>query len=211
MKPFFAKGSTVLFYGDSITDVGRDREDFYGLGNGYPAKTAAIYHSLFAENEVTFLNRGISGDTSAQLLERYETDVKALKPDYISILIGINDTWRRYDSARYTSTEQFEANYRRLISWIRRDLPDCRIILMEPWLLSSDPQKEVWHGDFDPKRETVNRLKSEGDYFLTTTEIFEEAKKGGVTDADISADGVHPTDFGHGLITLGWMKNLGIL
>jgi len=211
MKPFFDKGSTVLFYGDSITDVGRNREDFYGLGNGYPVKTATIYHSLFAGNEVTFLNRGISGDTTTQLLERYDADVKALKPDYISILIGINDTWRRYDSDLYTSTEQFEANYRQLLRQIRSDLPNCKIILMEPWLLSSDPNKEMWHGDFDPKQETVNRLKPEGDFFLKTTEIFEEAKKKGYSDADISADGVHPTDFGHGLITLGWLRNLEIL
>lgn len=211
MKPFFEKGSTVLFYGDSITDVHRDRSDFHSLGEGYPAKTAAIYQALFAENEVKFLNRGISGDTTTQLLERYDADVKALNPDYISILIGINDTWRRYDSDRYTSTEQFEKNYRQLLGQIRRDLPKCKVILMEPWLLSSDPKKEMWHGDFDPKQETVNMLKSEGDYFLPTVRVFDEAKKSGAADVDISADGVHPTDFGHGLITLGWLRNLEII
>ena len=57
MKPFFSKNSTVLFYGDSITDVGRNREDFYGLGNGYPVKAASIYQTLFPEQKVTFLNR----------------------------------------------------------------------------------------------------------------------------------------------------------
>ncbi len=211
MKPFFAKGSTVLFYGDSITDVHRDREDFYGLGEGYPAKAAAIYNSLFPEQEVTFLNRGISGDTTAQLLQRYDTDVKALKPDYLSILIGINDTWRRYDSDRLTTTEQFEQNYRQLLSQVRRDLPGCKVLLMEPWLLSSDPSKEMWHGDFDPKQAVVNSLRTEGDFFLATSDLFDAERKAGVSDADISADGVHPTPFGHGVIALGWLRTLGII
>lgn len=211
MQAFFKEGSTVLFYGDSITDVHRDRDDFYGLGEGYPTKAAAIYQALFPEQKVTFLNRGISGDTTTQLLQRYDADVKALRPDYLSILIGINDTWRRYDSDRLTTSEQFEQNYRKLLAQARTDFPQCKILLMEPWLLSSDPQKLHWHEDFDPKREIVNALRSEADYFLNTAEIFEAAKKEGASDADISADGVHPTSFGHGLIALGWLRALKII
>lgn len=211
MKPFFKEGSTVLFYGDSITDVGRDRENFYGLGEGYPARIAPIYQALFPEQRVTFLNRGISGNTTAQLLERYDTDLKDLKPDYLSILIGINDTWRRYDSDKLTTTGQFEKNYRQLISQVRRDLPECKIFLIEPWLLSSDPAKEFWHGDFDPKQKVVNDLRSQAEFFLSATELFEAEKRTGVTDSDLSADGVHPTPFGHGVIALGWLRMLGII
>lgn len=211
MKPFFSKNSTVLFYGDSITDVGRNREDFYGLGNGYPVKAASIYQTLFPEQKVTFLNRGISGDTTSQLLQRYDVGVKALKPDYLSILIGVNDTWRRYDSDRLTTAEQFEANYLQLLAQVRKDLPHCRVILMEPWLLSSDPNKVPWHVDFDPKQQIVNRLSAKGDYYLKTTDLFEAEEKMGAAEADISADGVHPTGFGHGVIAMGWLRMLGII
>lgn len=212
MRQYFKDGAAVVFYGDSITDAGRRYEEEGNLGNGYPAKTAAIYNALFAGAQVRFYNKGISGNRSIDLLKRYDAEIKPLAPDFISILIGINDTWRRYDSNSITTAEEFENNYRTLLTRIREDLPQCKIMMIEPYLLESDPSKLVWLEDLNPKLEAVHRLKDEfADYYLPLGSIFKEAVASGIPDAQISADGVHPADYGHGMIALEYLKVLGIL
>ena len=106
MKTIFKAESTVLFQGDSITDWGRDGgllmdmfpEGGGALGKGYAYRAAKIYELLFPNHPVKFINRGVSGDRCQNLLERYQKDILEVHPDYLSIMIGINDTWRRYDS-----------------------------------------------------------------------------------------------------------------
>lgn len=212
MYSFFKEGSVILFQGDSVTDCGRDRTQREELGNGYPKKIADIWHTLFGEG-VTFLNRGVSGDTTAMMLARYEQDVLALRPDFISILIGINDTWRRYDSGTPTSADAFEGNYRAFLQNIRRDLPQAKILMMEPFLLPSDPGKAVFREDLDPKLARVRKLAAEfADYFLPLDGYLNAQAAAGEREASgISADGVHPVSFGHSLIAEAWLKQLHIL
>ncbi|MDR0401007.1 MAG: GDSL-type esterase/lipase family protein, partial [Treponema sp.] len=144
MKPCVNEKSLVLFQGDSITDCDRSREDGNDLGNGYPAKIAGLWRNLYPGLGPRFLNRGISGNRVRDLTARYDADFRALKPDLVSILIGINDTWRRYDSGDPTSTEAYEKNYRILLENLKRDLPGAAIVIMEPFLLNSDPAKAQW-------------------------------------------------------------------
>lgn len=212
MKPFFKEGSVVLFQGDSVTDCDRDRTRRENLGDGYPLKIASIWRTLFGEG-VTFLNRGVSGDTTAMMLARYEQDVRALQPDFISVLIGINDTWRRYDSNRPTTAEAFEENYRTFLGNIRRDLPQTKILMIEPFLLPSDPAKAVFREDLDPKLIRVRKLAAEfADYFLPMDGLLNaQAATGEGGAAAISEDGVHPVSYGHSLIAGAWLKELGIL
>ncbi|MDR3248039.1 MAG: GDSL-type esterase/lipase family protein, partial [Treponema sp.] len=94
MRNFLTENGLVLFQGDSITDCGRSRTDDGNLGAGYPAKIAEIWRSRFPGSKLKFLNRGVSGDRAVNLLERYDADFKAPKPALVSILIGVNDTWR---------------------------------------------------------------------------------------------------------------------
>ncbi|MDR1904210.1 MAG: GDSL-type esterase/lipase family protein, partial [Treponema sp.] len=144
MKNYLTDKTVVLFQGDSITDCGRSRTDGSDLGEGYPAKIAGLWRNLFPASPPQFLNRGVSGDRAKNLLERYDADIKALKPDLVSILIGINDTWRRYDSNDPTSSEKYEEQYRLLLQKLKRDLPSAAIVIIEPFLLNSDPAKAVW-------------------------------------------------------------------
>ena len=97
------------------------------LGKGYAYRAAKIYELLFPHNPVNFVNRGVSGDRCQNLLERYQKDILEVKPDYLSIMIGINDTWRRYDSNDITSKEQFETNLTELLEKIKKDLPDTKL------------------------------------------------------------------------------------
>ena len=102
---FLQPHDRILLTGDSVTDWGRDRSDPTSLGHGYAGIVAALAGARRPELGLTFLNRGVGGDTSAMLRARWEQDAVALAPTVVSILIGINDTWRRYDSGTPTRAE----------------------------------------------------------------------------------------------------------
>ncbi|MDR0553927.1 MAG: SGNH/GDSL hydrolase family protein [Treponema sp.] len=206
MKQIF-EGKTVLFQGDSVTDCGRNREDPEHLGGGYPSHVAGIWANLFPGHNTRFVNRGVSGDRTSNLLERYEKDFVAVKPDVVSILIGINDVWRRYDRNDPTSPEQFEKNYRTLLENLRRDLKGVFIVIIEPFLLGSDPGKKGYREDLDPKIQVIRSLAiTYADAFLPLDGIFARYAVEGRREADMSADGVHPTSVGHGIIAAEWLK-----
>ena len=105
----------ILFTGDSITDCDRDRANADSLGSGYAALTAAHLQARLASPALKIWNRGISGNRVRDLLGRVEADLLALKPTVVSILIGINDTWRRFDSGNETGAAAFERDYRALL------------------------------------------------------------------------------------------------
>ncbi|MDR2178178.1 MAG: SGNH/GDSL hydrolase family protein [Treponema sp.] len=209
MKTYIREKSLVLFQGDSITDCGRARNDGTSLGEGYPARIAGLWQNLFPGSETRFLNRGVSGDRSGDLLERYEADFRDLEPDLVSILIGINDTWRRYDSGVPTPVETFEKNYRTLLVNLKRDLPRAFIVIIEPFLIDSDPAKALWREDLDPKIQTTRRLAKEfADVFIPMDGIFARCAVDGIRETDMSADGVHPAPRGHGIIAAEWVRAL---
>ncbi len=209
MKELFKKGQVVLFQGDSITDCGRDREDITSLSEGYPGVVAKLYNTLFPDNGVIFINKGISGNRTKELLERYDRDFKAIKPDFISILIGINDTWRRYDSSDPTGTEEFEKNYRTLLAKIKADLPGCKIMLIEPYVLNSLPDRAAWREDLGPKIQVTRKLAKEyADYYLPLDGIFAKAEVEQYTCKQIAEDGVHPSAIGHSIIAREYIKAL---
>ncbi|MDR2100960.1 MAG: SGNH/GDSL hydrolase family protein [Treponema sp.] len=216
MKNILA-GKKVLFQGDSVTDCGRDRtepspQNSAAWGSGYPAKIAALYGILFPDAETVFVNRGVSGNRTGDLLERYERDFRDVKPDLISLLIGINDVWRRYDRNNPTSPEVFEQNYRTLLERIRGDLPKVQIIIMEPFLLHPLPDRWSWHEDLDPKIQVVRKLAAQfADYFLPADGILARYVAEGIPQEHIAADGVHPTGTGHGILAYEWLHCLGIL
>lgn len=212
MQPFFKANQTILFQGDSVTDCGRNRSDLNSLGDGYAAKVAGIYNTLFPDSGVRFINKGVSGDRTCDLLARYAEDFKAIRPDFLSILIGINDTWRRFDSHDPTTTAQFEARYRQLLTQVKADLPDCKIMIIEPFLLNSDQSKSCFREDLDPKIQVVRNLAAEfGDYFLPMDGFLNAAAATDSTPVRIAADGVHPTQEGHAYVACHILKALSVI
>ena len=108
-----ANKDTILFAGDSTTDADK-KATFMELGNGY---VRLIFHFLRAfrpENKYHLVNAGVSGNTSRDLLARWEQDVLAKKPDVVFCMIGINDVWRHFDTFEkegyYVSLEEYERN-----------------------------------------------------------------------------------------------------
>jgi len=197
---------TILFTGDSITDCGRVREDARHLGFGYAAFIAARLQAYLAAPELQIFNRGIGGNRAGDLLGRVEADLLALQPTVVSILIGINDTWRRYDSKDATSAETFEKNYRGVLENIRDKL-DARVVLLEPFLLHVPADRAAWREDLNPKIDVTRKLAVEfGAELLPLDGLF--AKMATQAPAAYwAADGVHPTAAGHALIAEAWLEN----
>ncbi len=193
----------ILFQGDSVTDVGRNREDFDGLGNGY---VKFIVEQLSSTQEgMECLNRGISGNRVIDLQERWQEDCLDLKPDVLSILIGINDVWRRYDSNDPTSVEAYEAGYRELLTKFRAETK-AKLIILEPFLLHTTEERASWREDLDPKRRVAATLAEEFDaVFIPLDRVFTEATKEKVPNY-WAEDGVHPSEAGHRLIAATWVK-----
>lgn len=200
----------VLFTGDSITDCGRNREEATHLGGGYAFLAAGQLQSQIASPALKVFNRGISGNRVYDLEARLETDLLALKPTVLSILIGVNDTWRRFDSNMISATADFKASYQRILSRVKKELPETQIILLEPFLLPVPADRKAWRDDLDPKITAVRELSIEfGTEFIPFDGIFAEA----ATRAPATywlADGVHPTLAGHTLIADAWLDHAQI-
>ena len=200
--------ATVLFQGDSITDAGRSRENGEDLGRGYAAMVAAWFSARYPGHSVRFLNRGISGNRTGDLLARWKEDCLDLYPTWVSILIGINDTWRRYDAGDPTPTDVFEANYRALLS-MTADIVGSHIIILEPFLLPIPPDRAAWREDLGPKIAVVRALAREfNTLFVPLDGLFAAA----ATQREMAfwlPDGVHPTPAGHALIAQAWLQAVG--
>nr|WP_092883209.1 SGNH/GDSL hydrolase family protein [Actinopolymorpha cephalotaxi] len=197
--------TTVLFIGDSVTDAGRERSDPNGLGGGYPRLVAETYTRARPGDGVRFLNRGISGNRVRDLRARWQEDCLDLTPDVVSILIGINDTWRRYDSGDATSADDFARDYDHILARTTDALP-ARLVLVEPFLLPVTAGQHGWREDLDPKLEVVRRLAKE---YAATLVPLDGLMAGAAADreaTDLAADGVHPTDEGHALIARSWLE-----
>ncbi|NMA95150.1 MAG: SGNH/GDSL hydrolase family protein [Clostridiales bacterium] len=195
----------VLFQGDSITDAGRIYEDGNDLGRGYPLLIGSMFAAMYKDMDVRFRNRSISGNRTRDLRARWADDCIALKPTVVSILIGINDCWRRYDRNDPTPIEEFEDNYRNILERTRDEL-GARIILCEPFVLPTPPDRKMWREDLDPKIHVVRQLADEFDALLIPLDgIFAQAAT--YRRAEVWApDGVHPTPAGHGLIAKSWLE-----
>lgn len=188
-----------LFQGDSITDSGRDRKKSDDLGFGYPMTFASWFSALYPGLNVEFINKGVGGDRVKSLEARWKEDCLDLKPTWISILIGINDTWRRYDSNDPTSVEKFEAGYRNILTQIRDNL-DAGIIICEPFVLPVPDDRKMWREDLDPKITVVRQLAREfKTLFVPLDGIFAKASVS-KAPAFWAPDGVHPSNAGHALI-----------
>ena len=210
MAGLIEQGAVVLFQGDSITDCGRDRQNGNDMGRGYALMASAWFSALNPEKDVTFLNRGIGGDVVTDLKARWQGDCIDLKPTWVSVLVGINDTGRRYSRNEPTTAEQYEADYRGLLERVRDEL-GARLILCEPFLLPSMPERVAWREDLDPKIESVHRLAAEFDALLVPLDqLFEDA----CTRREAcgwSEDGVHPFAAGHALIAQAWLAEAEVI
>ncbi len=203
---------TILFQGDSITDCERRRDDPASLANGYPRLVAADV-GFDDPNQYIFYNRGISGNRIVDLYARIKIDIINLKPDYMSILIGVNDTWHEINKQNGVDTAKYEKIYSMLIEEVKAALPDIKIIILEPFVLkgsatvSTEEIPDRWERfdkDVREKAAAARRVADKyGLKFVPLQDKFSALDK--EHEGIWTADGVHPTVFGHELITREWL------
>lgn len=202
----------ILFQGDSVTDAGRKRDEFYDLGIGYAKYASELIREAYPDAELEFINRGIGGNRTAELLNRWDEDAVDLKPDVISILVGINDTWRYYETGEVTTHEAFEKNYRTLLERIKNETA-AKLIMLEQFLLP-DSDKEHFRDDIEPKIRITRKLAREyADVFVPLDGLFAAACVREPSNV-FTSDGVHPIEKGKRLIAKHYFeafKELDIL
>ena len=158
----------TVFIGDSVTDCGREVAAPYGDGYVF-----MIANSGRLQGKI--INVGTSGHRLVDLEERWERDVLAHNPTLVSVNIGINDTWRRFDGNEITTAQDFEDRYRRVLSATKaHGNPD--LVLCEPFLLEVQEELKAWREDFDPKVAVVHKMAAEFGAKLVPFDQFFTAK-----------------------------------
>lgn len=204
----------ILFQGDSITDCGRNRSDFYGVGSGYPALVKASL-GMDCPNAYEFINRGVSGNRIVDLYARIKADFINLKPDYASIYIGVNDTWHEIGSQNGVDTPKFEKIYTMLIDEVQAACPGIKLMIIAPYVLEGPatcnteevPDRlERFQKDVAEKAAVAKKIAEK--YALPLIELqpaFDDACRKAPA-VYWTADGVHPTFCGHEIIKRLWIE-----
>ena len=207
----------IVFFGDSITDMSRDRNcsdrfQPYGYGEGYPMFIAG---ALYGDDPLGYeiINKGNGGDRIVDLYARVKSDVWNLNPDVLSILIGINDVWHKLLNDNGVELPRFEKIYRMLIEDTKKVLPNVKIILCEPFFLNGEATEDTsvypdagktFLEVFDYAK-TVRRLAEEyGLFFLPLQKAFDK-KAEKFSPRAYLYDGVHPSPAGAKLIADEWI------
>lgn len=211
-ESIFAEGDTVLFQGDSITDAGREKKrelpnNAWSFGNGYALMAASHLLNSMPEKNLTIYNRGISGNKVFQLADRWNKDCLDLKPDVLSILIGVNDYWHKRNGNYDGTVEIYENDYMELLERTKEALPDVELVLCEPfYVLKTSAVDETW---VEPMKQYQAAAKRVSDAFGTLwvpyQSVFDEAVKH-APGTYWTGDGVHPSMAGAQLMAEAWLK-----
>jgi len=202
----------ILFQGDSITDAHRERKHTepnlsYGLGSGYVNYIATSMLGIEPNLELKIYNRGISGNKVYQLADRWKQDCLDLKPDVLSMLIGVNDYWHMYNGNYDGTVEKYRNDYRALLDRTLKELPNVEVVICEPFAVKGGTAvKQNWFPEFDAYREVSQKIAEEFEaIFVPFQSVFDEA----LESAPASywcPDGVHPAPAGNYLMGQAWLN-----
>jgi lysophospholipase L1-like esterase len=206
--------STLLMIGDSITDCGRIGPAFevvYDfLGYGYVKLIHNLLGAICPQKRIRILNRGVSGNTVRQLAVRWQSDVLDLKPDWLSILIGINDVWPKFDPCQpdewYVSIDEYASTLERLIRTTRPRVKG--IVLMTPFFIEpnlGEPMRSM----MDRYGDVVRQLAGQYQAILVDTQAAFDCVLTEVPPAALALDRVHLKPTGHMILAQAFLKAVG--
>lgn len=210
----FNEKNTILFIGDSITDCGRARPigEGNGIGFGYVNMINAYLTTKYPKSGFRVLNTGISGDTIRHLEKRWNEDVIDLKPDFLSVYIGVNDVWRKFDSPNNpelaVGPEEFDSTYRKLLA---NPLNTAKkVLLITPFLAEKNKDepmmKLLWE-----YIAIVKKIAKDNNYLLLDLQtVVDQYIADGIDPAMIAGDRVHPTQIGSMIIAKAFLEVCGI-
>jgi len=205
------KEDVILFQGDSITDAGRkkdnkDANSTSALGSGYALLATAALLKQEAGKDLKIFNRGISGNKVYQLAERWDADCLDIKPTVLSILIGVNDFWHKFNGAYAGTTEKYITDFKALLDRTKEKLPNVQLIIGEPFAVNNvKAVTDKWYPEFDEYRAAAKDIaESYGAVFIPYQSIFDKAQKT-APGAYWTGDGVHPSLAGCELMAQAWL------
>ncbi len=209
-----ADNATVLFQGDSITDAKRQRDEVCSaqancppaLGVGYAGMIAGQLLLEQPQRGLRCFNRGISGNRVTDLYARWRRDALLLKPDVISILIGINDIWHGFSRNDGVNPQRFADIYRILLEDTKAALPDCRLVLGQAFALPIGAVSADWLEPVQHYGAIMADLAAAFDAILVPYPTAFAAALDSAPAAYWTSDGVHPTAAGHALMARCWRE-----
>lgn len=206
--------SKLVMIGDSITDCGRTKpigEGLFGAeGNGYVNLVGALLKSVRPESNIRVVNMGISGNTVRNLKSRWQTDVMDLKPDWLSIMIGINDVWRQFDSPTQKEIHVYIEEYAETLEeLVSSTLPQVKgLVLMTPYFLETNENDEM-RATMDKYGQVVKRIAEKyNTIFVDTQAAFNKVLEY-CHPAALAWDRVHPNTTGHMVIARAFLEGIG--
>ncbi len=209
---FYKKGNTILFQGDSITDAGREREKELpnnprSFGMGYAFLAASSLLNNYPEQKLTIYNRGISGNKVFQLADRWQKDCLDLKPDVLSILIGVNDYWHTRNNIYNGTIEIYENDCRKLLQQTKEKLPNVKLVICEPYyVLGAKVVDKSWVKPMKEYQAVALKIAEEFDaVWVPFQRVFDEALKHAPATY-WTHDGVHPAMAGAQLMAEAWLR-----
>jgi len=207
----FQKNDVILFQGDSITDAGRDHEEVrantrLGMGTGYALIAGSALLGQHPSLDLQVYNRGIGGDIVKGLDARWQSDCLDLKPNLLSILIGINDTAKQPQSDCDSSTlEVYDQTHRKILDAARQQDPELRIVICEPFALRVGNVTEAWLPGLTARQRFAKQIAADYDAtWIGFQQMFDDALKEAPAAYWIP-DGVHPTPAGHYRMARMWL------
>ena len=205
------KDNIILFQGDSITDAGRDKQDnswnnSRTLGSGYPMLAGATLLEKYASLGLKVYNKGISGNKVYQLAERWDEDCLNIKPDILSILIGVNDIWHKLNGQYNGTVEIYRNDYIALLERTKKALPNVRLVICEPFAVPGvKAVDDSWYPEFYGYQRAAREIADQFDAtFIPYQEVFEKAQAA-APGVYWTGDGVHPTLAGAQLMAQAWL------
>jgi lysophospholipase L1-like esterase len=203
----------LVMIGDSITDCGRNPQGeglFEAIGKGYVALVEALIHTSYPERHIRVINKGNSGNTVLDLKSRWEQDVLALKPDWLSIMIGINDVWRQFDQPMMTESHVYIHEYEQtLIQLVKQTRPTVKgLVLMTPFYIEPNDQ-DAMRATMDLYGEAVRRVAEAHDCFFVDVQAALTPILEHIYPATLAWDRVHPNQIGHMTIARAFLDSVG--
>ncbi|MBE9586838.1 lysophospholipase [Mucilaginibacter sp. JRF] len=201
----------ILFQGDSITDGNRTRDNDWNhvMGHGYAYLISSRLWFDHPERKFHFFNRGVSGNKVVDLAKRWQTDTLDIKPDILSILVGVNDVLAMLRGQEGFTADNFETDYRNLLKQTTEALPNVKLVIGEPFVLHTGKVNKMWdqwNTETAKRAEIAKKLATEFKaIFVPYQQAFNDALKKAPADYWIW-DGVHPMPAGHELMAREWLK-----
>jgi lysophospholipase L1-like esterase len=207
-----ADNAVILFQGDSITDAGRDRNNMEpnnspAFGNGYVSLVAAQLLFDNPSKNLKIYNKGISGNKVFQLADRWDKDCIELKPNVLSIMVGVNDFWHTLTNGYKGTIQTYKDDFAKLLQRTKNTFPDIQLIIVEPYAVKGVKSvDEKWYPAFEEYQQAAHDIANQFDaYYIPLQQVFDKAQQA-MPGKYWTGDGVHPTLAGAKIMSDAWLE-----